>query len=154
MMRLSLATCLMLFFGAARASAQGGDALDCMVSVVAAGSHGLGVRELGEFNAATTNQMTTRSFGLLDTGLFVIAAVSTDTESQPSRGSAKRVSLTLIVSRRAQPNPRRLDFREVLHVAGAEVGPKNLEGVKVSTLVQRRGRRWVVEMSCQAGTQP
>ena len=153
MMKLLLASYLILGFGVTSAFAQGNDTLSCTVAIFDAGAKHWGmhslpsITKLGEFDAVTTNRLTSRSFKILQTGLFVSASVSPKEIFDPE--DEAQISFLLVISRRPQIDGKQPNIKQGLYTAAAYISPKNLDLVSVSTVMQRRKRPWIVNLECR-----
>jgi hypothetical protein len=107
-------------------------------------------RELGTFETVIyEEELTTRSFRLPKTKLYVIASVWYTDESMAGDDSQDSVSLQLTISR----GPRR-DILSGLQFAEAEVLSKNFEVSRVSTIFKSQRRSFYVVMECRKQTRP
>jgi len=107
-------------------------------------------KELGAFDTDIyEEELTTKSFRLPNTKLYVVASVWYTDESMAGEDSQDSVSLQLTIS----PAPRR-DILSGLRFAGAEVLSKNFEVARVTTMYKSRGRNFYIVMECRKHTRP
>ena len=113
-------------------------------------SRKLKTKELGTFDTVIyEEELTTKSFRLLNTKLYVVASVWYTDESMAGDDSQNSVSLQLMISR----TPKR-EVLSGLQFAEAEVLSKNFEVARVSTLYKSSGRRFLIIMECRKYTRP
>jgi hypothetical protein len=157
-MKSFLFACLLLLFVASGAFAQRRvDKLDCEVALIAVaakhwGIHSIPIKEVGRFEAFANIQTITRSFALLDTGLFAIAHVSPSPNSGGSK-NPESIAFWLMISRREQLNMNPLDVKQVQYMASADVGLNSLDSVTVSTLMKHKEEPLIAVLQCRKRTQ-
>ena len=107
-------------------------------------------KELGTFDTVIgEEELTTKSFRLPKTKIYVVASVFYTDESMAGGGSQDSVSLELTIS----PRPKR-DVLAGLQTAEAEVLLKNFEVARVSTIYKMAGRSFYIVMECRKHTRP
>ena len=107
-------------------------------------------KELGTFDTVIgEEELTTKSFRLPKTNLYVVASVWYTDESMAGRNSQDSLSLQLTISR-----TRKRDTLSALQFAEAEVLSKNFEVARVSTLYKTAAHRFYIVMECKAHTRP
>ena len=107
-------------------------------------------KELGTFDTVIyEEELTTKSFRLPNTKLYVVASVWYTDESMAGENSQDSVSLQLTVS----PTPKR-DILSGLQFAEAEVLSKNFEVARVTTIYKLRKRGFYIVMECRKHTRP
>lgn len=103
--------------------------------------------ELGTFDTkAAEEELTTRTYRLPNTKLFVIASVWYTDESLASTKGADSVSLQLMIARR----PARDVLRSLVY-ADAEVPVVGFDVARVTTFVKTGKRTQVLIMECRQG---
>ena len=107
-------------------------------------------KELGAFDTIIyEEELTTKSFRLPNTKLYVVASVWYTDESMAGENSQGSVSLQLTIS----PTPKR-DILSGLQFAEAEVLSKNFEVARVTTIYKLRRRNFYIVMECRKHTRP
>jgi hypothetical protein len=107
-------------------------------------------KELGSFDTVIyEEELTTKSYKLPKTRLYVIASVWYTDESMAGEDSQDSVSLQLTIS----PTPKR-DVLSGLQFAEAEVLSKNFEVSRVSTIYKTQRRSFYIIMECRKNTRP
>ena len=107
-------------------------------------------RELGSFvTVISEEELTTKSFRLPKSKLYVVASVFYTDESMAGVDSQDSVSLELIIS----PTPKR-NVLSALQMAEAEVLSKNFEVARVSTIYKKQQRSLYVMMECRKHNRP
>jgi hypothetical protein len=107
-------------------------------------------KELGTFDTVISEEeLTTKSFRLPKTKLYVVASVWYTDESMAGEDSQDSVSLQLTIS----PTPKR-DVLSGLQFAEAEVLSKNFEVARVTTIYKLRRRSFYIVMECRKHTRP
>ena len=110
----------------------------------------LKMKELGTFDTVIyEEELTTKSFRLPNTKLYVVASVWYTDESMAGENSQDSVSLQLTIS----PTPKR-DILSGLQFAEAEVLSKNFEVARVTTIYKLRRRSFYIVMECRKHTRP
>ena len=110
----------------------------------------LKAKELGAFDTVIyEEELTTKSFRLPETKLYVVASVWYTDESMAGENSQDSVSLQLTIS----PKPKR-DILSGLHFAEAEVLSKNFDVARVTTIYKTRRRSFYIVMECRKHTRP
>ncbi|HEU0143369.1 MAG TPA: hypothetical protein VFQ47_01170 [Nitrososphaera sp.] len=107
-------------------------------------------KEMGTFDTVIyEEELTTKSFRLPNTKLYVVASVWYTDESMAGKNSQDSVSLQLTIS----PTPKR-DILSGLQFAEAEVLSKNFEVARVTTIYKLRRRSFYIVMECRKHTRP
>jgi hypothetical protein len=107
-------------------------------------------KELGTFDTIIyEEELTTKSFRLPNTKLYVVASVWYTDESMAGENSQDSVSLQLTIS----PTPKR-DILSGLQFAEAEVLSKNFEVARITTIYKLRRRSFYFVMECRKHTRP
>ncbi len=107
-------------------------------------------KELGTFDTVIyEEELTTKSYRLPNTKLYVVASVWYTDESMAGENSQDSVSLQLTIS----PTPKR-DILSGLQFAEAEVLSKNFEVARVTTIYKLRRRGFYIVMECRKHTRP
>jgi len=107
-------------------------------------------KELGSFDTVIgEEELTTRSFRLPQTKLYVVASVWYTDESMAGEDSQDSVSLQLTIS----TAPKR-DVLASLQFAEAEVLVKNFDVARVSTTYKTPRRSFYIIMECRKNTRP
>jgi hypothetical protein len=107
-------------------------------------------KELGTFDTVIyEEELTTKSFRLPNTKLYVVASVWYTDESMTGENSQDSISLQLTIS----PTPKR-DILSGLQFAGAEVLSKNFEVARVTTIYKLRRLSFYIVMECRKHTRP
>jgi hypothetical protein len=102
-------------------------------------------RELGVFDTvAGEEELTTRTYRLPNSKLYVIASVWYTDESLGSTKGADSISLQLTIS----PRPKRDILRSKIY-ADAELPVNGFDVARVTTLVNAKPRRWLIVMECR-----
>ena len=102
-------------------------------------------RKLGTFDPVVNEEeLTTRSFRLPNTKLYVIASVWYTDESMGGEDSQDSIMLQLTIS----PKPKR-DIFAGLQFAEAEVLSRNFEVARATTIYKSRGRSFLITMECR-----
>ena len=110
----------------------------------------LKMKELGTFDTVIyEEELTTKSFRLPQTNLFVVASVWYTDESMAGENSQDSVSLQLTIS----PAPKR-DILSGLQFAEAEVLSKHFEVARVTTIYKMRRRSFYIVMECRKHSRP
>jgi hypothetical protein len=105
---------------------------------------------LGTFDTVIyEEELTTKSFRLPQTRLYVVASVWYTDESLAGEDSQDSVSLQLTIS----PTPKR-DILSGLQFAEAEVLSKDFEVARVTTIYKTRRRSFYIVMECRKHTRP
>jgi hypothetical protein len=113
-------------------------------------SRKLKTKELGSFDTVIyEEELTTKSFRLPKTRLYIIASVWYTDESMAGDDSQDSVSLQLTIS----PTPKR-DVLSGVQFAEAEVLSKNFEVSRVSTIYKTQRRSFYIIMECRKHTRP
>ena len=111
-------------------------------------SPSLKAKELGTFDTVIgEEELTTRSYRLPVTKLYVVASVFYTDESMAGENSQDSLSLELTVSRL----PKR-DILSSLRYAEAEVLSLNFEVARVSTIFKTQRRSFYIVMECRKHT--
>jgi len=110
----------------------------------------LKIKELGSFDTVIyEEELTTKSFWLPNTKIYVVASVWYTDESMAGGNSQDSISLQLTIS----PLPKR-DILSGLQFAEAEVLSKNFEVARVTTIYKLRRRSFYIVMECRKHTRP
>ena len=113
-------------------------------------SRKLKTKELGSFDTVISEEeLTTKSFRLPQTKLYVVASVWYTDESMAGDDSQDSMSLQLTIS----PTPKR-DVLLGLQFAEAEVLLKNFEVSRVSTIYKAQRRSFYIIMECRKQSRP
>ena len=110
----------------------------------------LKTKELGTFDTVIyEEELTTKSFRLPKTRLYVVASVWYTDESLAGENSQDSVSLQLTIS----PTPKR-DVLAGLQFAEAEVLSKDFDVARVTTLYKTQRASFFIVMECRKHTRP
>jgi hypothetical protein len=151
MMRLILATCVTLLL-AGTASAHGRHTHRCEVSAADI-SHlssededeGIFLKIIGRFETVISEEeLTTRTYPLPGTDLFVIPSVFYTDEVMGTERSLDSASLRLEISRRPKS-----DYYRSLQFASSEVMLDSFDLARVTTIFRRGRRAFMVVMECR-----
>jgi hypothetical protein len=109
-----------------------------------------GFKELGTFDTVVhEEELTTKSFRLPNTKLYIVASAWYTDESMAGGNSRDSISLQLTIS----PTAKR-DILSGLQFAEAEVPSKNFEVARVTTIYKLGRRSFYIVMECRKHTRP